>query len=226
MTCDEFQRWYLAREGWAAEQSDDDVAAAGDEHLRVCADCQRMTPELDVLRARLGDPAVWEYPGPELRSQVVGAVVGAARPKGAPRWSVGRWWMAGAAAALVIGVVAASLLMIRGRADGADWELSLYANESSPEAVVQVHGWNTANGTHLRLDVAGVAPAGPNEYYAIWMTSPSGQHVSAGTFRQGGRIEAWSGVRRSDFPRIWITLEPDDGDERLSGTTIADTPGW
>ena len=58
------------------------------------------------------------------------------------------------------------------------------------------------------------------------MTSPSGQHVSAGTFREAGRIEAWSGVRRSDFPRIWNTLEPDDGDERLSGVTIADTPGW
>ena len=73
------------------------------------------------------------------------------------------------------------------------------------------------NGTHLQLDVDGLAPAGPNEYYTIWMTSDDGQHVPAGTFRESGQIEAWSGVKRSDFPRIWITLEPDDGDERLTG---------
>ena len=130
------------------------------------------------------------------------------------------------AAALVIGVAIASLVVIRSRGDGADWELALYANAASPDAEVLVHGWNTDNGTHLQLDVAGLAPAGPNEYYAIWMTSMDGQHVPAGTFRESGQIEAWSGVKRSDFPRIWITLEPDDGDERLTGATVADTPGW
>ena len=70
MTCDEFRRSYLEHV----------VSAAGEAHLRECADCQRVTPELDVLRARLGDPAVWETPGSELRSNVVGAVVSAARP--------------------------------------------------------------------------------------------------------------------------------------------------
>jgi hypothetical protein len=116
--------------------------------------------------------------------------------------------------------------MTRDRADGADWELALRANDSVPGAVVSVHGWNKGTGTRLRLDVEGLPPAGPSEYYAIWMTSIDGQHVPAGTFRESGRIEAWSGVTRADFPRIWITLEPDDGDERLSGATVVDTPGW
>ena len=216
MRCDEFQRSYLAG----------DVSAPAEAHLRGCVDCQIVTPELDVLRARLGDPAVWEQPGSELRPRVVGAVVGAARSQGVPRRSARRWWLVGAAAALVIGVVAASLVMFRSRADSADWELSLYANGSVPGAVVLVHGWNTGTGTRLRLDVEGLAPAGPSEYYAIWMSSVDGQHVPAGTFRESGRIEAWSGVTRSDFPRIWITLEPDDGDERLTGETVLDTPGW
>ncbi len=70
MTCDDFQRSYLEGE----------TTAAGEAHLRGCADCQRVTPELDVLRARLGDPAVWEPPGPELRGQVIAAVVSAAGP--------------------------------------------------------------------------------------------------------------------------------------------------
>ena len=216
MTCDEFRRLYLEHA----------VSAAGEAHLRECAECQSVTPELDVLRARLGDPAVWATPGSELRSNVVGAVVSAARPTDASRWSVRRWWIAGVSAALVIGVVVASLVVTRGQGDGADWELALYANAASPDAVVLVHGWNTDTGTHLQVDVDGLAPAGPNEYYAIWMTSVDGQHVPAGTFRESGRIEAWSGVKRSDFPRIWITLEPDDGDERLTGATVADTPGW
>jgi Anti-sigma-K factor rskA len=216
MTCDEFRRSYLEHV----------VPAAAEEHLRGCSDCQRVTPELDLLRARLGDPAVWEAPGADLRLQVVGAVVSAAHPQRPSRWSRGRWWMAGGAAALVLAVVVASLVVIQTPADGADWELSLYTKTASPDAVVLVHGWNTDTGTHLQVDVDGLAPAGPNEYYAIWMTSVDGRHVPAGTFTESGRIEAWSGVKRSDFPRIWITLEPADGDERLTGTTVADTPGW
>ncbi len=58
------------------------------------------------------------------------------------------------------------------------------------------------------------------------MSSDSGEHVPAGTFRESGQIESWAGVTRADFPRMWITLEPDDGDERLTGETVADTPGW
>ena len=216
MTCDEFQRSYLLGE----------VTTAGEAHVRGCVDCQLVAPELDVLRARLGEPAVWEPPGSELRARVVEAVVSAARPVGTSRRSARRWWVAGVAATLLIAVVAASLVVVSGRADGADWEQSLYATRVSPDAMVAVHGWNTRTGTRLRVDVEGLAPAGPNEYYAIWMSSASGQHVPAGTFRESGRIEAWSGVTRSDFPRIWITLEPDDGDERLTGPTIADTPGW
>lgn len=216
MRCDEFRRSYLGGE----------VSVAGEAHLRGCSDCQHATSELDVLRVHLVDPAVWEAPGPDLRVRVVGAVAAAARPLRAPRGRSRRWWTAGVAAAILVGVVAASLVALGRNGDAADWELSLYANDSVPGAVVSVHGWNTPNGTHLRVDVAGLAPAGPNEYYAIWMSSATGQHVPAGTFRESGRIEAWSGVTRSDFPRIWITLEPDDGDERLTGATVADTPGW
>ena len=226
MTCEEFQRAYLAGDIRAGEIWDRDVLAAADAHLRGCADCQLVAPELDVLRARLGEPAVWETPASELRSHVVSAVVSAAHPTRTSRWSGGRWWMAGGAAALVIAVVATSLVVINRRADGADWELALYTKAVTPGAVVEVQGWNTDTGTHLRVDVDGLPPAGPHEYYAIWMTSVDGQHVPAGTFTESGRIEAWSGVRRSDFPRIWITLEPDDGDERLTGATVADTPGW
>jgi hypothetical protein len=216
MTCDEFRRSYLA----------DDVSEAGDTHLHGCADCQGAIRELDVLRGRLADPAVWQPPDDELRGRVIGAVVAAAGRPAGPPVRARRRWIAGIAAALAVGVVAASLVVAGRRADGADWELSLYTRDVAPGAEVTVHGWNTETGTRLRIDVDGLAPAGPHEYYAIWMTSVAGQHVPAGTFRESGRIEAWSGVTRAEFPRIWITLEPDDGDERLSGATIADTPGW
>ena len=59
MTCDEFQRSYLEGE----------LSAPGAAHLRECADCERITTELDVLRARLADPAVWEPPGSQLHTR-------------------------------------------------------------------------------------------------------------------------------------------------------------
>ena len=216
MTCDDFRQCYL--EG--------DVAPTAAAHLRGCAECQRVTPELELLRARLGDPAVWESPGAELRNRVIGSIVSDARPA-RPAGRHPRWWLvAGAAAVVLLVGAAAALVVVRGRADGADWELALYATEASPAAAVTVQGWNDDTGTRLRLDVEGLAPAAPDEYYAVWMSSAAGAHVPAGTFREAGRIDAWSGVSRAGFPRIWVTLEPDDGDERLNGTTVADTPGW
>jgi hypothetical protein len=37
-------------------------------------------------------------------------------------------------------------------------------------------------------------------------------------------VWGWSGVTEAEFPRIWITLEPNDGDQSLSGPAVLDTP--
>jgi hypothetical protein len=131
-----------------------------------------------------------------------------------------RRFITGSAAA-VAAVLLATVAVVRINAP--DWQTTLVATELAPGATAVVSGWNTATGTRLEIDVSGVPEVGPDSYYEIWMTAPDRRHVSAGTFRGPGHVYAWSGVTRAEFPRIWITLEPTDGDESLSGETVLDT---
>ncbi|MPY95054.1 MAG: hypothetical protein GEV08_18940 [Acidimicrobiia bacterium] len=217
MTCEEWSARYLAGE----------VSAQAEAHLRGCASCRRARPQLDQLRSRLGDPAVWESPGPGLAEDVLDSVragtAAAATPRPArPRHRRRGWRLAGAAAAVLAALAGFALWP---RAEGPDWRLALEATTEAPGAVASVEGWRSVTGTRMQLDVEGLAPSGEGAYYAIWLTSPDGRHVPAGTFRGSGTVVGWAGVGRDEFPRVWVTLEQADGDEALSGTTVLDTPG-
>jgi hypothetical protein len=57
----------------------------------------------------------------------------------------------------------------------------------------------------------------------MWL-SAGARHISAGTFVEADHdLELWAGVSRRQYPRVWITLEPLDDDESLSGQTVLDT---
>ncbi|MDQ3659796.1 MAG: anti-sigma factor [Actinomycetota bacterium] len=64
-------------------------------------------------------------------------------------------------------------------------------------------------------------PAG--HHYEVWLTGEQGW-VSAGSFQVSeGDSMVWScpvGVSPAAYPRIWITLEPDDGDPRRTGRSV------
>jgi len=92
-----------------------------------------------------------------------------------------------------------------------------------PDAAASVGGWNTDTGTRIPITSEGVDYLAGVGFYEPWMTSPDDEHVSAGTFRSTGTIDAWSAVRRADFPRLWITRESFDGDPSPSGDTVLDT---
>lgn len=205
MTCDDFQARYLAREG----------GADADAHLAGCNWCRSRTDELDAIRVHLGATAMWEAPSDELEETIVsslrrtrGAVVGGNRA-----------WLATSVAALVV-VAAGTVTLIQSRQP--DWDIALPANPGVA-ATASVAGWNTPAGTRMVFSIDGLAPAGDEEYYEIWLTADDGRHVSAGTFTGPGRIETFAGVSRRDFPRIWITLEPNDGNEGIGGPTVLDT---
>ena len=155
-----------------------------------------------MLRARLGDPAVWEAPGPELRSQVVGSGGRRRRSRGrVEAVGAGGGGSAGAAAALVIGVVAASLVLLPGRADGADWELSLYANAG----VAWRGGARSTGGTPRTGPTCGSTSTASHRPVRTSTTRsgcrrPSGQHVPAGTFRESGQIEVVVGCHPGRLP--------------------------
>jgi len=71
-------------------------------------------------------------------------------------------------------------------------------------------------------DIAGLDLAPAGSFHEFWLSSGP-VHISAGTFHTGGQIELWSGVARSDYPRLWVTLEPIDDDESPSPVTVLDT---
>ena len=120
------------------------------------------------------------------------------------------WWLAsGIAAALVLIVLVAAALSTADH--GPDWEVALLPTDVAPQASARVLGWNTGGGTRLYVELEGLEPAPEGFVYQLWFTRDD-QHISAGTFTGGEGIEMWVGVRRGDFPRLWITLEPLDSD--------------
>jgi hypothetical protein len=209
-------------EARAAMLSGSDIEAVH-QHLATCRPCRTEKQMWSKLRAMLSSHSLWEEPPPGLADRIMEAVgshdegdweartIPERRPFGHMAW---------VAAALVV-VLAGTFLATRESA--ADWEMTLAATEEAPEGSAVVRGWSTSRGTRLVLDVSGIEDARGGTYYEIWLTAPDGRHVSAGTFNGSGRVTAFAGVRRADYPRIWITLESANQDLGPSRETYFDT---
>lgn len=206
MNCDEvMQRVAMAR------PPEDDTAI--DAHLAVCPQCRIRVESAEALGGHLRNPLLWEEPSPELENRVLTAL---GSETDVPVPHTGRWL--GIAASIAVILIAA--LSFSGRPD---WKVELEAGPMGPEATAAVLGWNEGAGTRMILDVGGL-PELEAGFYEIWMTAPDGAHVSAGSFTASGRVEVNVGVRRADFPRIWVTIEPADGDPLPTPKTVLDTP--
>lgn len=209
MNCDHFRATYLAGEDEAASQA----------HLAECGSCRAHRADLDIGRAAMLDPAIWEEPAPSLEHQVVALISGSPAPIGATLGSVRRWaWLAAVAAVAVIVLGVYGLV----QTPSPDWEVTMPGTELAPGATSNVTGWNTASGTRMVLEIDGLDPAPEGYVYQLWLSRDS-IHISAGTFVADGAIELSTGVARADFPRLWVTLEPVDDDESPSGHTVLDT---
>ncbi|HEX7099115.1 MAG TPA: anti-sigma factor [Acidimicrobiia bacterium] len=185
-------------------------------HLSVCAECRARSESAQILGRHLADPVMWEEPSSDLADRVVAAIDA---ETGQEERRPSRWRILGAAAALCVVVVGG---MVWGNQP--DWTVELAPGPAAPEAGGVIRGWNHAHGTRMVLEVWGLDPADENSYYELWLTAPDGRHVSAGTFRDSGSFEVVAGVRRADYPRIWVTLEPADEDPGPTSQTVLDTP--
>lgn len=183
----------------------------------------------DALAMLLGDAAVWSEPVATAEDDLVAAVA-AARPSGSvprPRRSgaVRRWL-----APVAVGVAAAVVVLIgaavvdgdddRGRAGVA---VALAGTERSPDSSAVATVTDTPLGTRIILDVSGLAPAGEDEYYELWLWDLDGDAVSAGSFhlRGGtGAIELWAGVSLADHPRLTVTRQPEGEGTSPSGDVV------
>lgn len=183
-------------------------------HLAVCADCRSRQDSVESLGRHLRDPLLWETPPEDLEDRVLEGVAADSQGGKRPTW----WWVTGAAAAIALVVLVA--VQVSGRPD---WTVELIAGPAAPEASASVAGWNSGEGTRMVFEITGLEPAPADSYYEVWLTAPDGRHVSAGTFRAAGRVEVIAGVRRSDFPRIWVTREPADADPAPFRATVLDT---
>lgn len=208
MNCEQHRPEYLA----------DGSNAAFDSHLSTCPACKRALPGLSTTRSALTDPVLWEEPPVDGFDRLLGSILATSPPKNSGRR---RLWSVAAAVVLLAGV-ATGIAVLR-PTDDADWQIALAATAVRPDAVARVEGWNTDTGTRIRITVDGIDDLAGDGFYELWMSSPEGENVSAGTFRAAGTIEAWSAVRRADFPRMWVTRESFDGDPSPSGDTVVDT---
>jgi hypothetical protein len=187
-----------------------------ENHLSGCSACRTERVALQRIRDTLREASLWEEPAPELAERI--ASLGRVAINQSRSQSRGRLRVP-LIAALATMLLAGILLIT----DRSDWQVGLMGVGDGTNASAVVAGWNEEEGTRLRIEVEGIEPSPPGYYYEIWLTSPDGLHVSAGTFRGDGVINASVGVRRADFPRMWITLESVDGDSGPSSNTYFDS---
>jgi anti-sigma factor RsiW len=209
-------------ESRAAMLSGSDVEAVR-QHLASCQACSSEQPMWARLSSTLASHSLWEEPPPDLSERILQAVRGQDERSPTDRKAYSKHRRTG----LLAGVAVALLIVLAGtflatRSLSADWEIALAASEERPDGTAIVRGWSTSLGTRMVLDVSGIEDAPSGSYYEIWMTAPDGRHISAGTFSGPGRVTAFAGVRRADYPRIWITLETADDDLGPSPETYFD----
>jgi hypothetical protein len=101
-------------------------------------------------------------------------------------------------------------------------EVALAATDLAPEATATAAISAPGAGTRIVLDVAGLEPAPPGQYYEAWLRKDAEVGVSAGTFhlRSGDcEIELWAGVSTSDYPLLTVTLQ-DEAQTESSGKVV------
>lgn len=195
------------------------------QHLASCRICRSEQPMWARLSTTLASHSLWEEPPPELSDRIVQMVRGHEERSQTDRRAVQPERQR---KALFAGVAVALLISLAGtffatRSTAADWEMTLVSSDEHSDATALVRGWSTPMGTRMVIDVVGIEDAPSGSYYEIWMTAPDGRHISAGTFNGPGRVTVFAGVRRADYPRIWITLETADSDLGPSRETYFDT---
>jgi anti-sigma factor RsiW len=194
------------------------------QHLATCQVCRSEQPMWAKLSSTLSSHSLWEEPSSDLSERILQTVRGQDERDHADK----RTQPEHQRTALFVGVAVTLLIALAGtlfatRSLSADWEMTLASSEELPEATAVIRGWSTSMGTRMVLDINGIEDAPSGSYYEIWMTAPDGRHISAGTFSGSGRVTAFAGVRRADYPRIWITLETADDDLGPSPETYFDT---
>ncbi|HEY6634555.1 MAG TPA: anti-sigma factor, partial [Acidimicrobiia bacterium] len=128
------------------------------------------------------------------------------------------------ASAVGIAALVALILGLSGALGGPEDQIvALEGTEIETSASGEAALRPTGSGWWIRLEVAGLPAADPGTYYEGWMWNDQGEGVSIGTFHLRGGEEPvilWSGVDPAEYPAIWVTREPEDGDPGASDQVV------
>lgn len=187
-----------------------------------------LEPE-EVERLREVDALLRRVPAPphEVPLSLTHAVEQASAPRLPPR-------RRRIAVALAFAAVVAALSFGAGRWSGDEsfesaWEVEMAATEDAPgaSALVRVgHRDEESGNMELVIDVTGLPPLGPDEYYALWLAEDGEWAATCGYFSVGAgettvrmtvsydirEFDAWvvsTGPRRDEEPRPLLEAEID-----------------
>lgn len=201
------------------------------DHLRTCPECRREVAELSSLRTML-DQAMRPPTLPDgLAERTLAAVAreAAASPpaKERRRRLLPAVLAAAGAAALVLGV----LVLPRSATPPAREIELVSADGGATSTVARLH--REVQGIVVELDVEGLPASSPDSFYECWYVAAEEDadgpaRVSAGTFAVPASgavtVRMTTAADRSRYPRIEVTLEPDDGDPRRTGAVVLRSP--
>jgi hypothetical protein len=178
--------------------------------------------ELATVADLLADPSTWVEPSAALEDDVVRAVATAPR---AQRFAPSsrrrrRTVFAAAAAAVAVAVPVATSAAFSG-GSSAEYRAALRGTVLAPHANASAVMRRNDAGFRVTLDAHGLPALPPGEYFQAWLKNDTGDLVPIGTFSAGdGRVTLWSGVSPKEFPKISVTIEQADNDQRSSGRRV------
>ena len=160
------------------------------------------------IESLLRSNALWEEPSTGVADSIFSQIQEPASSNRFLAWAIG---IAAATALFVVGFIALT--------PDPDWSVAVAA---APESGIwgEVSGFNEPTGTRVVLEIHNLEPADAGTFYEVWWVQ-DGAAVSSGSFLKQDTIEMWMGVRRSEFPKMLLTIEPADGDPARSGDVIA-----
>ena len=207
-------------------------------HLAGCAICTDEWRRLSGASARMIAAArvlpLDAMPPAHVRERVRAAVRSSSAPASATRrrslavplrgplaaWRGRLTWGAGGA---ILGAAAAIVILVGSQATRAA-NLTLTGSARAPAATGTAELARLPDGTvNVTLAMTGLPPTGPADFYELWLVGDGGR-VSAGTFRSDGspiRLAFVTAADSARYPRIGITLEPDDGNPAASDQRVA-----
>ena len=225
--------------GYVLDALDPDASLAFAAHLRDCPDCAEEVAELSDLPALLATAAPHVDVPVDLEARTFarieeearrGAGAPAARPTNhARRVGAGLQRMLAVAAGFLIVAGAVGLVanLVGGSGGGGTTIRLISATGTTARGEAKVR--STAQGRVVQLEVDGLPPAPAGFYYECWFvgdgdTLAKPNRVSVGTFEVPDAdrytFEMMSAARAKAFPRMGVTLEPDDGNPQRTGPKV------